>query len=104
MSPTPAEVEARLRDVFDPCSIAMGAPIDIWTMGLVDQVAVDGGRVTVCLVLTDVSCVFFREIRRHVTDSVGRLPGVEDIDVELDATMLWTPDRMRDRAPVRENA
>lgn len=93
--PTTAEVLAQLRKVIDPCSIKMCAPVDIWEMGLVEEVEVTGGRVGVRLVLTDISCVFYRDMRRHVIDVLLELPGVEAVDVTLATDILWTPDRMR---------
>jgi metal-sulfur cluster biosynthetic enzyme len=93
-TPTAAEVLAQLRKVIDPCSIKMCAPVDIWEMGLVEEVEVEGACVRVTLVLTDISCVFYRDMRRHVVDVLGELPGVEEVDVTLATHTLWTPDRM----------
>ena len=94
-APTVAEVLAQLRKVVDPCSIKMCAPVDIWEMGLVEDVEVTGARVRVTLVLTDISCVFYRDMRRHVIDVLLELPGIEEVDVILATHILWTPDRMR---------
>jgi metal-sulfur cluster biosynthetic enzyme len=93
--PTAAEVLAQLRKVVDPCSIKMCAPVDIWEMGLVEDVEVTGARVRVTLVLTDISCVFYRDMRRHVIDVLSELPEVEAVDVALATHILWTPDRMK---------
>jgi metal-sulfur cluster biosynthetic enzyme len=91
---TATDVLAQLRTVIDPCSIKMCAPVDIWEMGLVEDVEVTGGRVRVTLVLTDISCVFYRDMRRHVIDVLLDLPGIEEVDVALATDTLWTPDRM----------
>ena len=93
--PSHGEVVARLQTVTDPCSLTMGAPIDVWSLGLVESIDIDGGHVRVGLVLTDFACVYFRNIRQYVQDAVGELDSVEMVDVELIATVLWTPDRMR---------
>jgi len=50
------------------------------------------------LVLTDASCVFFRGISHDVAAALRQLPDVDAVEVELDASILWTPDRMKDRA------
>lgn len=92
--PTHEELLTQVRKVIDPCSIAMCAPVDIWQMGLVEELEITGGRVRVTLVLTDVSCVFYRDLRRHVTDVLLELPGVEAVEVRLATDRLWTPDRM----------
>jgi metal-sulfur cluster biosynthetic enzyme len=97
--PTTADVLTQLRKVIDPCSIKMCAPVDIWEMGLVEDVEVIGARVGVTLVLTDISCVFYRDMRRHVIDVLLELPGVEAVDVTLATDVLWTPDRMKRLSP-----
>jgi metal-sulfur cluster biosynthetic enzyme len=96
-APTRGELLAQVRKVIDPCSIKMRAPRDIWEMGLVDEVEITEGRARVTLVLTDISCVFYREMRRHVTDVLLELPGVEAVEVQLATDILWTPDRMHPR-------
>ena len=93
---TRTELVDRLRTVTDPCSVGLGAPIDIWSLGLVEDVTVADGIAHVRLVLTDPSCVFFRRIRDHIADALGDVPGLDGVDVELDTTTLWTPDRMKE--------
>jgi metal-sulfur cluster biosynthetic enzyme len=95
---TQAELVDRLRTVTDPCSAGLGAPIDIWSLGLVEDAAVADGVARVRLVLTDPSCVFFRRIGDDVTSALLALPGVDAVDIELDATILWTPVRMKESA------
>ena len=94
---TTAELVDQLRTVTDPCSAGLGAPIDIWSLGLVEEVSVAERTARIRLVLTDPSCVFFRTISETIAAALRRLPDVDAVDVELDATVLWTPDRMKDR-------
>jgi metal-sulfur cluster biosynthetic enzyme len=91
-------VNEALSGVLDPCSIAMGRPTDIATMGLVERVEVAGDRVEVELLLTDPSCVHFASLRRYVSDAVGEVEGVAEVDVSVCTDQLWTPDRDRGRA------
>ena len=93
---TQAEVVDRLRTVTDPCSLGMRAPIDIWSLGLVEDVTLAGRTARVRLVLTDPSCVFFRGISDHVATALRALPDIDAVEVELDTTILWTPDRMKE--------
>lgn len=95
---TTAELVDRLRTVTDPCSLAMRTPVDIWSLGLVEDLSVADGTARVRLVLTDASCVFFRGISEHITAALRTLPGVDAVEVELDTSILWTPDRMKDTA------
>ena len=95
---TQIEVVERLRTVTDPCSLGMRAPIDIWSLGLVEDIAVSGRTARIRLVLTDPSCVFFRGISEQVTAALRALPDIDAVEVELDTTILWTPDRMKETA------
>jgi metal-sulfur cluster biosynthetic enzyme len=91
------EVMAALRSVPEPCSIAMKTPLDITEMGLVEDVAVDGGSVAVVLVLTDPSCVHFLSMRRFIRDALLELDGVDAVEVTMSTTQLWTSDRLARR-------
>jgi metal-sulfur cluster biosynthetic enzyme len=88
-----AVVEA-LGTVLDPCSIAMRRPTDIVSMGLVESVEIDGGRVGVVLLLTDPSCVHFIGMRSYITDALADVEGVEETEVTMSTTQIWTPDRI----------
>jgi metal-sulfur cluster biosynthetic enzyme len=90
-----------LRTVPEPCSLLMGGATDIVDMGLVEQVDIAGGRVAVTLVLTDTSCVHFTGIRRYIDDVLGAHEAVDEVDVRLSTTVVWTPDRAR-RGPLTE--
>ena len=92
--PTVEQVMAVLTTIPEPCSLAMRADTNIRDMGLVESVAIDGRRVSVTLVLTDPSCVHFRGMRRYIRDAVGELDGVDEVQVTMSTTRLWTPDRV----------
>lgn len=88
-----AEILEALARIPDPCSIAIRAPMDICRLGLVEDVQIEDGHVTVSLVLTDPSCVHFGGIRNFITDTLLALPGVTGVSVRMSSTTLWTPDR-----------
>jgi metal-sulfur cluster biosynthetic enzyme len=94
MSATPQQLLEALREIPDPCSIAMRAPMDIVRMGLVDDLRIEHGRVFVELLLTDPSCVHFRAIDRYVRDVLLKIEGVDSVEVHLSTSKLWTPDRV----------
>jgi metal-sulfur cluster biosynthetic enzyme len=91
--PSEEEIRAALRQVPEPCGLLMRAPLNICEMGLVDDIQCANGRIRVELVLTDPSCVHFSGMRRYITDVLGKLPGVEAVEVTISTTKLWTPDR-----------
>jgi metal-sulfur cluster biosynthetic enzyme len=87
-----------LGDIPEPCSIAMDAPESLASMGLIESIDIDGGQVTVTLVLTDPSCVHFVAMRRYITDALRPMPGVDSVVVRMSTIQLWTPDRMHPAA------
>ena len=86
-----------LREVADPCSIAMRASMDIVEMGLIGELRIEGGHVVVELVLTDPSCAHFRSLQSYIGDVLKTLDGVESVQVVHSTVMLWTPDRINRR-------
>jgi ATP-binding protein involved in chromosome partitioning len=73
-------VRRALEDVHDP-----ELRRSIVALGMVGEVAVDGGRVSVQIRLTVAGCPLKAEIQRRVTDAVVALPGVEGVHVTLGA-------------------
>jgi len=99
MTTTADVVFEALRTIPEPCSIAMGAPETLVSMGLIETIDIAGGRVDVCLVLTDPSCVHFLSMRRYIVDTLSALDGVDEVTVRMSTTRLWTADRMNPQAP-----
>lgn len=97
---TVQEIEKALESVIDPCSKALGSPMDIVTMGLVEKIVIDGGDITITVILTDAACYFFTAIEKFVADVLIDLPGVQSVDVQISSTTLWSPDRVRRSLPL----
>jgi len=76
--PTEAEVLDALRPVEDP-----EINQSIVDLDMVRTIAVEGDRVGVTVALTVAGCPLRTEITRRVTDAVGALPGVGQVDVDL---------------------
>jgi len=74
---TPEAITEALRSVIDP---ELG--VDIVTLGMVPDVAVDGRDVTVTIKLTIGGCPLRAEIKREVTDRVSVHPGVDSVRIE----------------------
>jgi ATP-binding protein involved in chromosome partitioning len=69
-----------LRPVHDP-----ELHRSIVDLGMVGDVAVEGGRIEVAIKLTVAGCPLKAEIQRRVTEVLAPLPGVESVRVTLDA-------------------
>jgi metal-sulfur cluster biosynthetic enzyme len=76
----------------------MRNPVDIYQMGLIDDVTFQDGRVRVTLCLTDPGCIHFSSMRQYITDVLLELPGIHCVEVCQTQDKLWTPDRMEDRS------
>lgn len=79
---TPDQVRAALERVIDP---EVGA--DIVSLGLVYDVEVEGGNVTVTFTLTTPGCPLRTVMTHAVSATVYALPGVEHVN----ANLVWEP-------------
>jgi len=85
-----------LSTVLDPCSCKTEEPVNIVDLGLVENVAVDDGAVSIRLVLTSNVCMYFVEMSEEIIERVGDIEGVEDVEVDQETEKVWTPSRMAD--------
>ncbi len=96
------QVFERLSRITDPCSARNRTPLSLTEMGIVENVAVtDDGEVTVRLLLTDPSCVFFFDIARSIEEHLVGLGGVAAVKVESIGDRWWEPDRMTPEVQAR---
>ena len=93
-------VRAALRSVVDPCSIATGVPMDVVDMGLVREIVMKPGSVTIRLRLTNPFCLQAELICQRIRDSVGVATGLR-VEVEVDPTDDWWPEMMAPEARAR---
>lgn len=94
MTTVEEKVLTSLREIVDPCSVALGRPLDLVDMGLIERIDVDSGHVDITVVLTDAACAFYQDMQRQIRDCAGSVDGVRDVEVHI-APKLWHPSRMR---------
>jgi len=90
---TPDAVRQALRQVKDP-----ELDLNIVDLGLVYDVEVDEGLVRITMTLTTQGCPLHDSMDGWVRQSVGRIPGVEEVLVAIVFDPPWTPDRIRQDA------
>ncbi|MEM0087583.1 MAG: metal-sulfur cluster assembly factor [Thermofilum sp.] len=84
------EVINALREVYDP-----ELPFNVVDLGLVYGVEVNGSKVKVRMTLTAIGCPLASYLIDMVEEVIKeKVPGVEEVEVELVFDPPWTPDRM----------
>ena len=78
-----------LRDVFDP-----EVGINIYDLGLISDIKIEKGKVTIGLLLTTPDCPLIQELQDAIKQAVGKVPQVKTVQVYLDKKNTWTPKRM----------
>jgi metal-sulfur cluster biosynthetic enzyme len=91
-APTEDQVKLALRKVKDP-----ELNLNIVDLGLVYEIAVDGGDVTIDMSLTSPGCPAGPQIMGDVERTVKALPGVKDLQLNLVWQPFWTPERIEPR-------
>ena len=78
-----------LKNVFDP-----EIPVNVVDLGLIYDVQVEKGDVSVLMTLTAQGCGMGPHIAQQAEWAISELEGVEDVSVELTFDPVWTPDRI----------
>ena len=86
-------VIAALKEIYDP-----EIPVNIYELGLIYGVEVEGGHVTVTMTLTTPHCPVAESMPAEVELRVGAVPGVGDAEVNLVWDPPWSPENMTDEA------
>lgn len=89
MEVTEKDIQKALKTVKDP---ELG--IDLFTLGLIYDIEVDGGAVKTIMSLTSPMCPVAGEIVEQARQAILGVEGVESADVELTFNPPWTPERM----------
>jgi FeS assembly SUF system protein len=100
-SPAPGEPEgdlyeaviAALKEIYDP-----EIPVNIYDLGLIYGVEINGGHAMVTMTLTTPHCPVAESMPGEVELRVGAVPGIGDAEVNLVWDPPWGPDKMTDEA------
>jgi metal-sulfur cluster biosynthetic enzyme len=83
------QVKKALRKVKDP-----ELNLDLVVLGLIYEVDVQDAVVEVTMSLTSPACPVAGEIVNQAREAVEAIPGVEQANIELTFSPLWTPERI----------
>jgi len=81
-----------LDNCYDPC--CRERKISVVDMGLIESIDIRSRNVKIEMVLTTGWCPFASRLLEMVEEEVGRLPGVDGVNVEVVWDPTWTPERM----------
>jgi metal-sulfur cluster biosynthetic enzyme len=87
------DVTEALSNVIDP---ELG--LDFVELGLVYDVAIDGGTVNITFTLTTPACPIGPQVSEQMKEFVGDLEGVEEVVPSMVFTPPWTPEKMSEDA------
>ena len=87
------EITDALREVIDP---ELG--LDFVELGLIYEVAVEDGNVSVTYTLTSPGCPIGPQVAEQIEEFVSELDGVTDVQSTMTFSPPWTPELMSEDA------
>ena len=92
-------IEFLLDEVFDPCSVAIGRPAGLVTMGLVKSLEINEGNagvhVALTLRLTSPCCMMGPYFAAHAVAKLKQLSEIVAVEVAISPEIDWEPGHMR---------
>ena len=90
---TMEDIVSALKECYDP-----EIPVNVWDLGLIYDVNVDGDKVRVKMTLTAPGCPMHRFISEEVKKRLQGVNGVKEVTVEVVWDPPWNPDKMSKEA------
>jgi metal-sulfur cluster biosynthetic enzyme len=91
--PTVDEVQEALTNVIDP---ELG--LDFVELGLIYDIEVEEGDVSVSFSLTSPGCPIGPQVSEQIEEFVSEVDGVTSVSSTMTFTPAWTPERMSEEA------
>ncbi len=91
--PTVDEVQEALTNVIDP---ELG--LDFVELGLIYDIEVEEGDVSVSFSLTSPGCPIGPQVSEQIEEFVSEVDGVTNVSSTMTFTPAWTPERMSEEA------
>ncbi len=83
-------IRAILATIMDPCSVGMGCPLSLETMGLVSSIDIGSDAITVALRLTQPGCHFAALLQQEAEDRIAHCAGTRAVRVEITDDLTWS--------------
>jgi len=92
------KVIAEIRKIYDP-----EIPVNIYELGLIYDVKVNGDEVKIIMTLTSPNCPVAESLPQEVKDSAMQVEGIEKVDLDLVFEPPWDKDMMSEAAQLELN-
>jgi len=73
---------------------------DIWSLGLVYNVEIEGSKVKILMTFTTPMCPYGPVLMDDVRRQVSAIDGVGEVAIELTFTPVWSPEKMTEEARI----
>jgi len=87
-----------IRKIYDP-----ELPVNIYELGLIYDIKVDGSRAEIKMTLTTPNCPVAESLPKEVKEGAMQVEGIEYVDLHLVWDPPWTKDMMSDAAKLELN-
>ena len=87
-----------IRKIYDP-----ELPVNIYELGLIYDIKVDGGKAEIKMTLTTPNCPVAESLPKEVKEGAMQVEGIDDVDLQLVWDPPWTKDMMSDAAKLELN-
>ena len=84
-----------LKKVLDP-----EIQYDIWSLGLVYNIKIEGNKVKILMTFTSPMCPFGPALMDDVRRQVSAIDSVGEVEIELTFNPPWGPDKMSEEAKI----
>ena len=93
------QVIEEIKKIYDP-----EIPVNIYELGLIYKIKVDeANRVNIDMTLTSPNCPVADSLPKEVKDSIMKIKGVSDVNLNLVWEPPWDKDRMSEAAKLELN-
>ena len=87
-----------IKKIYDP-----ELPVNIYELGLIYDIKVDGSRAEIKMTLTTPNCPVAESLPKEVKEGAMQVEGIDDVDLQLVWDPPWTKDMMSDAAKLELN-
>jgi len=84
-----------LKKVYDP-----EIQYDIWSLGLVYNIEIEGNKVKILMTLTSPMCPYGPALMDDARRQVSAIDGVGEVQIELTFNPVWNPEKMTEEAKI----